>query len=112
MRNILIASGIYPSDLGRYGLGRSNGVTKIVWHGAAKKGNLDLCVSKNTLEVYHVASAAGNFSMIFINAYFANYPKACLNLVKAMKATVSVGKLKNGVHFRVRHWTSIKKYNQ
>lgn len=95
-------------------LGRSahNGVTKIIWHGAAKHGNFDLYLSKNTLTLYHALMAAGNLSMIIVNAYFANYPKAALSMVSAIKNTVKAGHTTRGKHYKVRHLNSIHVYNQ
>lgn len=95
-------------------LGRSahNSVTKIIWHGAAKHGNFDLYLSKNTLTLYHALLAAGNLGMIIVNAYFANYPEAALSMVNAIKNTVKAGHTTSGKHYKVRHWSSINVYNQ
>lgn len=56
--------------------------------------------------------AAGNLSMIIVNAYFANYPKAALSMVSAIKNTVKAGHTTRDKHYKVRHWNSIHVYNQ
>lgn len=88
------------------------GVTKIVWHGAAKKGNVDLYLSQTTLTLYHSLIAAGNLGNVILQSYFANYPKVAKAAVNAIKHTVQAGHITSGKQFKIRHWTSITTSNQ
>lgn len=91
---------------------RKTGVTKIVWHGAMKKGNADLYLSKRTLVGAHAGAAAVSLLAIVALTYEENYKKAAKTMGYAIKQTVASSKVKNGKIFEMRHWTSIKVKNQ
>ncbi|GAW99982.1 hypothetical protein [Secundilactobacillus mixtipabuli] len=91
---------------------RKTGVTKIVWHGAMKKGNADLYLSKRTLVGAHAGAAAVGLLAIVALTYEENYKKAAKTMGYAIKQTVASSKVKNGKIFEMRHWTSIKVKNQ
>ncbi|GAX01674.1 hypothetical protein [Secundilactobacillus silagei] len=91
---------------------RKTGVTKIVWHGAVKKGNADLYLSKSSLVGAHAGVAAANLLLIVVQAYRENYRGAISAMKTAIKQTVTSSKVKSGKIFEMHHWTSIKVKNQ
>lgn len=112
MRQLLIDQGVSPSELGMYGLVRSNGVTKIIWHGKARNGNVDLYLSRNTMVMYHALSGAAGLVGVIVEAYFAQYSAAARQFAKAIAQTIAAGNTTNGKVFTARHWTSISIHNQ
>ncbi|MFC6254986.1 hypothetical protein ACFP1H_10395 [Secundilactobacillus hailunensis] len=91
---------------------RKTGVTKIVWHGAMKKGNADLYLSKRTLVGAHAGAAAAGLLAIVALTYGEDYKDAVKAMGSAIKQTVKASKVKNGKIFEMHHWTSIKVKNQ
>lgn len=91
---------------------RKAGVTKIVWHGAMKKGNADLYLSMSSLVGTHAGAAAASLLAIVALTYLEDYKDAIKAMGTAIKQTVASSKVKNGKIFEMRHWTSIKVKNQ
>ena len=85
---------------------------EIVWHGAVKKGNADLYLSKSSLVGAHAGVAAANLLLIVVQAYRENYRGAISAMKTAIKQTVTSSKVKSGKIFEMHHWTSIKVKNQ
>lgn len=81
-----------------------HGKTKVVWHGAAKKGNLDVYISQSALGGAYGVAAAGHLIGVLIAGAGENAPVAVKQMVSAIKSTVKAGHLKGGVHFIVRGW--------
>lgn len=90
----------------------SNGVTKIIWHGAARHGNFDLYISRNTLVLYHALWAAGDLVASIVDAYFGEDGEATKDILAAILNTAKAGSINNGIHYEVHHWTSIKEFKQ
>ncbi|MCH5462953.1 hypothetical protein HC026_07035 [Lactobacillus sp. LC28-10] len=91
---------------------RSSGVTKIVWHGAVKKGNVDIYLSKNTIIGGHAGLAAVNLIKFGVNMYAENYFGAVKSFGAAIDHTVKASKVKNGKMFKMRHWKYAGSKNQ
>lgn len=112
MRQLLIKEGVSPAELGHYGFTRSNGVTKIIWHGKARHGNVDLYLSRNTMVMYHALSGAAGLVAIIVEAYFGQYASAAKQFGKVIAETIAAGNTHNGKVFSARHWTDISVHNQ
>lgn len=91
---------------------RKAGVTKIVWHGALKKGNADLYLSKDTLLGGHAALAATDLLLVVYKTYRFKYKNALNSMRGAISNTVAASKVKNGKVFMLRHWTYAGSKNQ
>jgi len=86
-----------------------SGKTRFQCHGPLKNGNFDVYLSKLTVTAIHAGVAAGNLALIIFHAYGYHYIKAVKDMANAITNTVKAGNTKTGMHFRVRHWTSVKK---
>lgn len=89
-------------------LTRANGVTKIVWHGSATKGNVDLYLSKtwlNNIAAAGVGAASGALGALLPGAGWS----AAIGAVSGIIAnqTFSSGKV-----FKIRSFTYAGSYNQ
>ncbi|MGL5896311.1 MAG: hypothetical protein ACRCZN_04950 [Lactococcus lactis] len=85
-------------NVGRLGMLRSNGVTKIVWHGAVTRGNVDLYFSKNwlnTMTAIGVGAIAGAVGALLPGAGWGA-------AVGAISAAISSQSFSNGQIFLIR----------
>lgn len=86
-----------------------SGKTHVSFHGPIKSGNMDIYIGKTVLTALHAGWGATELIAIIVNAAGENYYGAVKSMVGAITQTVKAGNTKTGVHFVVRHWTSIKK---
>ncbi|GEB74831.1 hypothetical protein ACLOB2_03745 [Levilactobacillus brevis] len=86
-----------------------SGKTHIKFHGALKKGNMDIYIGKDMLTLMHAGLGAKGLVMIIVKAAGDDYIGAAKSLASAIQQTVKAGNVKTSVHFTIRHWTSIKK---
>lgn len=86
-----------------------SGKTHVSFHGPIKNGNMDIYIGKTVLTALHAGWGAADLIAIIVSAAGENYYGSVKSMVGAITQTVKAGNTKTGVHFVVRHWTSIKK---
>jgi len=86
-----------------------SGKIHVNFHGAIKHGNMDIYIGKTVLTAMHAGWGAADLVKIIVEAAGENYVGAVKSMVGAISQTVKAGNTKTGIHFIVRHWTSIHK---
>ncbi|KRL61754.1 hypothetical protein FC69_GL000183 [Latilactobacillus fuchuensis DSM 14340 = JCM 11249] len=87
-------------------LTRGTGVTKIVWHGQARYGNVDLYLSKTWLNnISHVSYAAIYAAMV------AMVPSAAV-AIAAISSVINGGNFTSGKIFKIRSFVYAGSSNQ
>ncbi|MCE4051013.1 hypothetical protein [Bacillus sp. Au-Bac7] len=85
-------------------MARGAGVTKVVWTGAKKNGNVQLYLSKVALTTIKGIGVAGSMCWYIINMAFQNYVLAARSMAMAIVGTISAGNTKNGRIYTVKSW--------
>ena len=83
-------------------MARGAGVTKVVWTGAKKNGNVQLNLSKVALTTIKGIGVAGSMCWYIINMAFQNYVLAGRSM--AIVGTITAGNTKNGRIYTVKSW--------
>lgn len=101
-----------PNELRMASMSRAQGVTKVVWHGAAKNGNVDVYLSKNTMVTLRASYVGAQLVNQIIQMYLGNYWGAAKAMASTIANTVKLASVKDGKVFKVRKWTSLTTANQ
>lgn len=93
-----------PQELLNSVRSRSAGVTKIVWHGKARNGNVDLYLSKATMVSLRASYTGGQLVNVIIQLYLGSYWGAAKAGASAIANTIKTGSIKHGRKYSLRSW--------
>lgn len=93
-----------PQELLNSARSRSAGVTKIVWHGKARNGNVDLYLSKATMVSLRASYTGGQLVNVIIQLYLGSYWGAAKAGASAIANTIKMGSIKHGRKYSLRSW--------
>lgn len=101
-----------PDELRTSAMSRKPGVTKVIWHGAAKNGNVDVYLSKNTLLTLRASYVGAQLVNQIIQLYLGNYWGAAKAMASAIANSIKMATIKHGKVYKVRNWKSFTSVNQ
>ena len=84
-----------PQELLNSARSRAAGVTKIVWHGKARNGNVDLYLSKATMVSLRASYTGGQLVNVIIQLYLGSYWGAAKAGASAIANTIKMGSIKH-----------------
>ena len=93
-----------PQELLNSARSRAAGVTKIVWHGKARNGNVDLYLSKATMVSLRASYTGGQLVNVIIQLYLESYWGAAKAGASAIANTIKMGSIKHGRKYSLRSW--------
>ncbi|MBK5028768.1 hypothetical protein [Enterococcus faecium] len=83
---------------------RAAEVIKIVWHGKARNGNVDLYLSKATIVSLRASYTGGQLVNVIIQLYLGSYWGAAKAGASAIANTIKMGSIKYGRKYSLRNW--------